>query len=660
MKHTVYALLSAAALLTSGGAFAQNKSIPQPSKALKNAKVLRPVHNHMRSSELPLFPVQAVNPTVTNNAGRSFGPEVRIGQTLYDLQTNNSVNYRIENFGDGTLSALWTFSNQSTAWTDRGMAYHQFDGSAWTKLPDYNDAGNITRIEPVRTGFGSLARVNGVGDIVAAHQTTIDAIQVSRNTTTSGENWISTAETTMPLIWPRMRVGGSDGKTVHIIGLTEPSGGTFTGTPVHGINGCMLYNRSTDGGATWDQLMVQLPGVDSTIFASFGGDSYAMDVKGNTVAIVAGDITSRVMLWKSTDNGLTWSNRTVKDFPYEPWNDSILTDFNGDGLVDSFLVDSVNNVYDLERVETSDGSFSVIIDNNDKVHVTYGLGYMSNDDVTDGNVSYYPGANGIMYWNEDFAVDSLPQLIGGSTDADANGTLDVTIYFSDGTTVPYASGMAGYPSMGIDADGTLYLSYAAYIEGTNYLYLSTGPNFKHIYFQKSTDGGATWTDPKDIVGDELAGFDQLAEYQYASIARLVDNNVHVVYQRDYTPGCGVTINDAAIHPFDVPNDIIYMSITKDFDIVGMPTVKNEINGLALMPNPSNESATLKFDLNNSEKVSVNVVNMLGQRVLNLDSQSAAAGQHSINLGTNQLPSGIYLVNVTAGNKTGSVKMIVQH
>jgi hypothetical protein len=79
-----------------------------------------------------------------------------------------------------------------------------------------------------------------------------------------------------------------------------------------------------------------------------------------------------------------------------------------------------------------------------------------------------------------------------------------------------------------------------------------------------------------------------------------------------------------------------------------------------MPNPSNESVTLKFDLSSTEKVSVNVVNMLGQRVLNLDSQTAAAGQHSINLGTNQLPAGIYLVNVTAGNKTGSVKLIVQH
>jgi hypothetical protein len=659
MKHSFYAIVTAAALVTSGGLFAQSKLIGKPSAAQKNVKMKRPLHNHLRNLELPFYPIQPSNPTVASTTNRSFGPEVRIGQTLYDLQTNNSVNYRLENFGDGTLSALWTFSNQATAWSDRGMAYEQFDGTAWTKLPDWNDVANIYRVEDVRTGFGSLARVSNVGDIVVAHQTAIDALQISRNTSIdpAGETWITTPNTDMPLIWPRMRTGGPDGKTVHVIGVTEPSGGTFTGVPVHGINGCLLYNRSTDGGATFDKLMIQLPDVDSTIFRSFGGDSYAMDVKGSTIAIVSGDNTSRVNMWKSTDNGETWTSRVVLPFQYEPWTDSVLTDFNGDGLVDSFLV---NGVYELERVETNDGSFSVILDNNDNAHVFYGLGYMSNDVVADDQTSYYPGTNGIMYWNETFAADSLPQLIGGAVEADGDTTaFNVSIYFSDATTVPYGAGMAGFPSAGIDANGTIYLSYAAYREGADYIYLGTGPSYKHIYLQRSTDGGATWTDPTDVVGDEIAGFDQFAEYQYCSMAKNVDNNIHILYQRDYTPGSAVTIADAAIHPQDIPNDIIYMSIDKNYQ-VSTNDVKNEIQGLALMPNPSNESATLKFELNNNETVSINVVNMLGQRVLNLNSAKAAAGQHSVSLNTNELPSGIYLVNVTVGNKSGNVKMVVKH
>jgi hypothetical protein len=657
MKHSFYAIVTAAALVTSGGLFAQSKLIGKPSAALKNVKVKRPLHNHLRNLELPFYPIQPSNPTVASTSNRSFGPEVRIGQTLYDLQTNNSVNYRLENFGDGTLSALWTFSNQATAWSDRGMAYQQFDGTAWTKLPDYNDGANIFRIEDARTGFGSLARVSNVGDIVVSHQTAIDALQINRNTSIdpAGENWISTANTDMPLVWPRMRTGGPDGKTVHIIGVTPPT--ALGGTVYNGVDGCLTYNRSTDGGSTFDKLMIQLPEGDSTVFNSFGGDSYAMDVKGSTIAIVAGDNTSRVNMWKSTDNGETWTSRTVLPFQYEPWTDSVLTDFNNDGLVDSFLVDGV---YELERVETNDGSFAIIIDNNDNAHVFYGLGYMSNDAIADAQTSYYPGTNGIMYWNETFATDSLPQLIGGAIEADGDtNTFDVSIYFGGGNTVPYGAGMAGFPSAGIDAHGTLYLSYAAYREGADYIYLGTGPSYKHIYLQRSTDGGATWTDPTDVVGDELAGFDQFAEYQYCAMARNVDNNIHILYQRDYTPGSAVTIDDAAIHPQDIPNDIIYMSIDKNYP-VSTNDVKSEIQGLALMPNPSNESATLKFELNNNETVSINVVNMLGQRVLNLNSAKAAAGQHSVSLNTNELPSGIYLVNVTIGNKSGNVKMIVKH
>jgi hypothetical protein len=495
-------------------------------------------------------------------------PEVRIGQTLYDLQTNNSVNNRLENFGDGTLSALWTFSNESgSPFYDRGMAYHQFDGTAWTKLPAYGDLGNINRIEDVRTGFGSLARVNGVGDIVIAHQTAqfnggIDALQISRNTSINpaGENWITTPNTDMPLIWPRMRTGGPDGKTVHIIGITIPTGAAFNGTLYNGINGCLTYNRSTDGGVTFDKLMIQLPDVDSTVFRSFSGDSYAMDVKGSTIAIVAGNSTSRVNLWKSTDNGETWTSRTVLPFQYEPWTDSELTDFNGDGLVDSFLV---NGSYELEQVETNDGSFAIILDNNNQAHIFYGLEYMSNDVVADEATSFDPNANGIMYWNEGFAAFALPRKIGGAIDADGDSsTFNVYTYFTGTNKVPYESGMAGFPSVGIDAAGALYLSYSAYKEGENYISW-TGPSCKHIYLQKSTDGGITWTDPIDIVGDQSAGFDQMAEYQYCSMARLVDENIHLLYQRDYFPGSAVTINDASIHPFDLVNDIIYMKVNKN-------------------------------------------------------------------------------------------------
>lgn len=726
MKHIFYSACLITAVLGAHSLNAQSYQRAQVPSSLKNVKLKRAVHNHMGVNESPAMPLSAPNPTVHAGSARAFGPETVIGQTFYDLQTNNSINYRLENFGDGTLSASWTHSSVETVgWADRGMAYHNFDGTAWTKLPDYAQVDNINRVEDVRTGFGSLARVQGVGDIIVSHQTAINALQVSRNTSFTEENWIIDARTEMPLIWPRMRVGGPDGKTVHIIGLTEPEGGTFTGTPFNGINGALLYNRSTDGGQSFDKLMVQLPNVESSIFASFGGDSYALDVRGNTVAFVAGDLTSRVEMWKSIDNGETWTSRTVLPFPYEPWSDQ-LTDFDGDGDSDSVLVNqtivsidttftditeyttevdsmAIDSTYEyildsemviidsfyvytyeydttivdsmtttiisdidttfeggefvLESVSVSDGTFSIIIDQNDKVHVWFGAMEMQNDDATDDQVSYFPFQEGIRYWNEDFDLDSLPEYILGTVDDDENGILDVEARFSN-NTVPYGTGLTSFPSAGIDADGNLYVSYAATKEGLDYLYLGEGPSFRHIYLSKSTDGGATWSDPVDVVDDENAGFDQFAEYAYCSVARLVDNNIHLLYQRDYTPGSAVTIDDAGVHPFDIPNDIIYLPITKN--LVSVKEVANSVSDLALLPNPANENTTLRFKLEESADVTISVLNMLGQEVSLISSQKAAQGVHNVDLGTSELPSGIYLVNVQAGSKTSTTKLVVRH
>jgi hypothetical protein len=513
-------------------------------------------------------------------------PEKVIGQTYYDLQTNGSMPTRIINHGDGTLSAAWTFSGElGSPWSDRGMAYHFFDGTNWVSNPPYQDANNINRIESVRTGFGSIGRVAGVGDIIVAHQTAISALQVSRNPfTNSTQNWISTAETSMPLVWPRIAVGGPDGRTVHAIALTEPTGGTFTGAPFNGINGAMLYNRSTDGGITWGTTMVALPGIDSTIFSSMSGDNYAIDAKGNTVAIVAGESNSRVMLWKSTNNGLTWDTTQIMSFPYEPWDDSQITDLDGDGDVDSFLV---NGVYQTESIPCSDGSYSILIDNQNQVHVWFGAMRMSNDVTGDGSFSYYPGTSGIYYWKESFGLDGMT-IIADLVDDDGDGAFTVFAnYTSVGTTVgptPYAAGLTTFPSAGIDAAGNLYMIYSGAKEGLQYALDGFYPSFKHIYAVKSTDGGATWSLPTDLVGDESAGFDQFSEYAYCSMAKKVDENIHLIYQRDFFPGSAVTISDAAYHPFDLPNDIVYLKVSKTLEAFTLGSIAGSgiLNG---NPNP---------------------------------------------------------------------------
>jgi hypothetical protein len=708
MKQNLLTVLTIVlAFIAFDSANGQSNKTAKASKAIQAKKELRPRFNHNNATEYPIFPFAPVNPLVTANSNREIPTEVIIGATYYDLQTNNSIPTRILNNSDGSLSATWTTSNEdNTSWANRGMAYHQRINGVWTKLPAYADASNVERIEPVRTGFGSIGRVSGVGDIIIAHQTAIDALQISRNVNLDGENWIFQEETAQPLLWPRLAVGGQDGKTVHSIAVTVPTGGTFTGSPYQGMNGALIYNRSTNGGQTFDQVMRLLPGVDSLNFDGFGGDSYAIDAKGNTVAIVAGNTTSKVTLWKSDDNGQNWTNRTVNPFPeqFTPWTNNYITDLDGDGDVDSIgvtfsydttivinydttlvidttqifppapdtvvTISSIDTIvvstpltWELERIQSNDGTFSVLIDNNDVVHVWFGNMFMSDDDATDESTNYYPGTNGIMYWNESFAADELPVQIAGAMDDNGSGELEVNISFTGVTpnVTPYGAGLSSFVSSGIDDDGTIYLSYVATKEGDAYVYAasSTNPSLRHIYVTKSSDGGATWSEPVDVVGREDLFFDQFAEYAFPSIARRVDNNIHMVYQRDFIPGSAVTIANANVHEYG-SNDIVYYGLSKGLTDVGITKVEKNVLALNLVPNPANETATLSFDVATAGNVNVTVTNILGQNILNVANTNALPGKQSIAINTADLANGIYIVNVINGNNKSSKKLVVKH
>ena len=663
MKQKFYKVFAAGLiLLGTGSIVAQTNRIslrPTVQSKVKATKLPNPARFSQEFTGIPFLTPNPTTSSFNNAAPRAFGPEVKIGQTLYDLQTNSSIPQRIINHGDGTLSTSWTFSAEAgTPWADRGMAYHYFNGTSWVNLPDYENVSGITRVEgATRTGFGSIGRVNGVGDIIVAHNagTPSQALVVSRNPNLDEtQNWISSVETEMSLIWPRMAVGGPDGKTVHVIGLTEPTGGTFTGTPFNGINGALLYNRSTDGGQSFDQTMIQLPGVDSSIFEGFSGDAYAIDARGNTVAFVSGESNSRVMLWKSDNNGTTWDTTTILSFPYEPWNDQI-TDLDGDGDADSILV---NGTYETESITVSDGNFAIVIDNNNRVHVWFGAMNMQNSAVeAEQSYSYFPGTSGILYWNESLETDSLI-LAADVVDDNADSLIDVTVGYPNDGPVPYNSGLTTFPSAGIDAAGTLYLSYAGSKEGADYR--PVGPNYKHIYLTKSVDNGTTWIAPVDLVGSEIDGFDQFAEYTYAAIAKLVDEDVHMIYQRDGFPGSAVTINDGAVHPNGSENDIIYLSVPNNFDQVGLKKVSASTIEANLLPNPANEATQLTFQLEQTENVNINITNLLGQNVETVATSSFAKGSNSVALNTQNLPSGIYLVNITAGKSNSTLKLVVKH
>ena len=74
------------------------------------------------------------------------------------------------------------------------------------------------------------------------------------------------------------------------------------------------------------------------------------------------------------------------------------------------------------------------------------------------------------------------------------------------------------------------------------------------------------------------------------------------------------------------------------------------------PNPFNPSTAMRFQLNNTERVTLEIFNLLGQSVAVLvDGQLLSAGSHQIVFDASQLSSGVYLYRLSTANGQSMVR-----
>lgn len=83
------------------------------------------------------------------------------------------------------------------------------------------------------------------------------------------------------------------------------------------------------------------------------------------------------------------------------------------------------------------------------------------------------------------------------------------------------------------------------------------------------------------------------------------------------------------------------------------------NAVSVFPNPSNGLATVSVELEKAGMVKVDIYNLFGKKVRDLEPQQVAAGTHITNIDLSDLASGSYLVKVTTNGKTGSSMLVVE-
>lgn len=581
--------------------------------------------------------------------GANYKDFIRIGSTYYDLQSNGAMPHRLAIHANGGMSAVWTTStSDAQGFPGRGSGYNYRNAAAkWNK-------SDSSSLENVRTGWANVGVLSNGSVFTIGHDATNGGFYMTKSNSASSRPSSVTSilkETPYKPIWART---ANNGDVIHLIcSYTDSASPGESRAPKRkGIFAPMVYSRSKDGGSTWDKQHVMMPDYDSTLTNNGGADQYNIDVKGNTVAIVNGDLLQGVIAWKSTDAGNNWQRIIVDTFKYAPWT----------GKVEM-----------LDTPYTNDGTVDVIIDNNNKLHVFWGLSRVIDSDTSDQSYSFYPGMQAIVHWSE--ATNKTTLIASGNQfDRDESGFNNLeqatTAALSGGnvpsglSTVARLSSTSAMrqPASAMDANGNLYCIFSVPIEQD---ISDLGANFRDIGLVYSTDGGVTWSLPQNIT--QVLG----KEDDFASTCRVANGFLHVLWQQDEIAGTNLQNNSPSFgnHPV-VLNLINYQAIPVSEILngsIGMlwgVGVDEPNTGKVMVvnqnyPNPFSNNTTVLIYLTKPGDINLEVRNALGALVKTQNYSNLYIGNHELVINSDGLSSGVYTYTLIAGASSVSKTMMVK-
>lgn len=633
MKKALYLsllLLGGAHLMSAQTTLSQNAK-PKIKFEPRELLAKRVLHTGLEATSEAAVPPSA--------ASRSLG--LSVGVTTWDVSTNGAVKPRLVNQGNGKLSAAFVYAKGDVAggMPERGTGYNTTDangkfGSEPTK-----------RTETQRTGYSSMAVDTDGNEYLFAHKGGFKILMTKK---LKGQTtWTETeVPTSVPggVLWCYPAIGGANGKTIHLLAITAPTGTSTNGKLYQNINGAMVYFRSKDGGITWDKKDILLPGIDSTRYNAMDPDGYSVTAKGDKVAIGAYSSWNDNEVWISDDNGDNFMRKTVFDFP--------LNNYKTDQLYNTKDIPPSPSTTDSLIISSTDGAGITFIDNKNNVHVIVGAMNVK-DDIVDQNTSWYPFSNGLYHWT-DAEPDSL-RFIDAYSDADGDGTIPANAEIGS-----YFVSLTSHPTLAQGADGKLYLAYSGMAE--DFKNDNTNTYCRHIYMMYSSDFGKTWSAPYDLTADTKL-FDtknflqEVAECTFPYFAPRVDDNLHLLYQMDYSPHWHITHPSTITVEFE-DNYQVYTAIpTAQFVDVKENVAPKDIQ-FALSPNPTNGRVRLDYNLEENADVTVVIFDVTGRLVANHDLSLQNAGKQSLQIDT-PTTSGLYLVRLQINGQYSTQRLVVE-
>jgi len=92
--------------------------------------------------------------------------------------------------------------------------------------------------------------------------------------------------------------------------------------------------------------------------------------------------------------------------------------------------------------------------------------------------------------------------------------------------------------------------------------------------------------------------------------------------------------------------------------VGVPVLEAAQSSLHIYPNPAGKTATVNFSLDKSYMATLSLYNTLGEKVKLLFNSNLSAGSHSFICDLTNLPAGTYYLQLRAGDKSETQKLLI--
>ena len=583
-------------------------------------------------------------------ANTDFWPptETSAGYTIYDWQTNLSVQNRIKYYAnDGTIGLVYTYGLGNSVFTDRGTGYNYFDGDNWVNEVPISGPPDppLERIENQRCGWPSYDAYGENGEINVAHSGGADGLIISKRDTKGTGEW-SESFLVGPsghedLLFPRLATGGVDNSILYVVAFTPSS--SLGGTPYEGLDGAVLFSKSMDGGETWEIENEILDGLGSgDDHTTFREDSYEIQADGSNVIILVGESWSDLTLLKSSDAGESWDNTIIWDSPYSDWSGE---------PTDTFY--------------SALGQHSFDVDNNGMVHVVFAINRgLSADGGT--NDTFFPGVDGVAYWNEnrptfsddihaldpygheDSELEDDYSLIGWVQDVNNNGEIEIN--WSDISA--YNCGVTSQPQIEVDDNNVVYVAFTSILEDDPPQ--EEHPSYRRLWMRASDNYGESWGSFMNLNSDLVHIFHECV---YPSMATDSDDHLYLVYQVDGSPGTAVQDD----HPYE-GNQMAFMKIAKadiPVSIGETSDILTQTDVSQNFPNPFSKSSVVTVMLKEKADLKLKVINLTGQNVYEVNVVNAVSGANKLVIDASGFTSGIYFYTVKAGNSIVTKKMIVE-